>query len=146
IPRSGIFWCRGRILTDHADTVIERDRKRSTICRLSSETPDHDVPGAVRIPSPAVPVSQLHNVYWSDEMYRIFCLDPGPTAPSSMEAARRLHPEDIPQHHATVQQAILDKSDFESDYRLLLPNGTTKYIHVVGHPVVNPSGDVIEIV
>src|SRR5260221_14645499 len=32
--------------------------------------------------------------YWSNEMYRIFGLDPGPTPPSHMEEVRRLAPED----------------------------------------------------
>jgi len=45
-----------------------------------------------------------------------------------------------------VEQAIRDRSDFEVDYRLVLPNGAARYIHVVGHPIVNASGDVIEIV
>jgi PAS domain S-box-containing protein len=101
---------------------------------------------AVRVPSSAVDVPQMQSIYWSNEMYQIFCLDPGPTPPSYAEIERRHQPEDIPLYHAIVKQAILDKTDFELDYRLVLPNGTTKYIHAVGHPVVNPSGDVIELV
>jgi PAS domain S-box-containing protein len=84
--------------------------------------------------------------YWSKEMYRIFGLDPDPTPPSYMEVVRRLHPEDARYFTPVVEQAIRDRTDFETDYRLLLPNGAAKYIHVVGHPVVNPSGDVIELV
>jgi PAS domain S-box-containing protein len=86
------------------------------------------------------------NVYWSKEMYRIFGLDPGPTPPSPMEFVRRLHPEDAPYHPRVIERAIRDGTDFEIDYRLLLPDGAAKYIHVVGHPVVNASGDVIELV
>src|ERR1700730_11280848 len=86
------------------------------------------------------------NVYWSKEMYRILGLDPGPTPPSPMEVARRLHPEDAPYHPRVVERAIRDGTDFEIDYRLLLPDGAAKYIHVVGHPVVDGSGDVIELV
>ena len=63
-----------------------------------------------------------------------------------MEVARRLHPEDARYYTPVVEQAIRDRTDFEVDYRLLLPNGAAKYIHVVGHPVVNASGDVIELV
>src|ERR1700692_2228957 len=99
----------------------------------------------------AAQVSQKENVYWSNvywskEMYRIFGLDPGPTPPSPIEFVRRLHPEDAPYHPGVVERAIRDGTDFEIDFRLLLPDGAAKYIHVVGHPVVNGSGDVIELV
>jgi PAS domain S-box-containing protein len=94
----------------------------------------------------AVQVPQMENVYWSKEMYRIFGLDPDRKPPSYMEVVRRLHPEDSPYHTQVVEQAIRDRTDFESDYRLLLSNGADKYIHVVGHPVVSASGDVIEFV
>src|SRR5437879_3127087 len=86
------------------------------------------------------------NVYWSKEMYRIFGFDPDPTPPSSVEVVRRLHPEDAPYHPRMVERAIRDGTDFELDYRLLLPDGAAKYIHAVGHPVVNASGDVVELV
>ena len=86
------------------------------------------------------------NVYWSKEMFRIFGFDPDPTPPSPMEVVRRLHPEDAPSHPRMVERAIRDGTDFELDYRLLLPDGAAKYIHAVGHPVVNASGDVIELV
>src|ERR1700719_1921919 len=99
----------------------------------------------------AAQVSQKENVYWSNvywskEMYRIFGLDPGPTPPSPMEVARRLHPEYAPDHPRVVERAIRGGTDFEIDHRLLLPDGVAKYIHVVGHPVVDGSGDVIELV
>src|SRR5216683_1010872 len=84
--------------------------------------------------------------YWSKEMYRIFGLDPGPTPPSFMEVVRRLQPEDAGYNTPVVEQAVRDGTDFEIEYRLLLPDGAAKYIHVVGHPVVNSSGDVIELV
>src|SRR2546425_4661613 len=84
--------------------------------------------------------------YWSKEMYRIFGLDPDSTPPSFMEVVRRVHPADALYYTPVVEQAIRDKTDFEIEYRLLLPNGQAKYIHVVGHPVVNASGDVIELV
>jgi PAS domain S-box-containing protein len=93
-----------------------------------------------------LPRSGWNASYWSKEMYRIFGLDPGPTPPSYIEVVRRMHPEDARYYTPVVEQAIRDRTDFEIDYRLLLPNGAAKYIHVVGHPVVNASGDVIELV
>jgi PAS domain S-box-containing protein len=93
-----------------------------------------------------VPRSGWDASYWSNEMYRIFDLDPGPTPPPYMEVVRRLHPEDARHYTPVVEQAIRDRTDFEIDHRVLLPNGAAKYIHVVGHPVLNASGDVIELV
>jgi PAS domain S-box-containing protein len=52
----------------------------------------------------------------------------------------------MPHLDAVVEQAIRARTDFEEDYRLLLPDGRTKYIHAVGHPVVDASGEVIELV
>jgi len=99
---------------------------------------------AVRVPR----MENLYwsNVYWSKEMYRIFGFDPKPTPPPHTEVARRLHPEDARNYTIVVEQAIRDRTDFEIDYRLLLPNGAAKHIHVVGHPELNASGDVIELV
>src|SRR5260370_8584034 len=36
--------------------------------------------------------------------------------------------------------------DFEAQFRLLLPDGTTRYVHGVGHPVFNASGATLEFV
>ena len=91
-----------------------------------------------------VRIPQMENVYWSKEMYRIFGLDPDSTPPT--EIGRRLYPEDAPYFKDAIEHAIRDRTDFEADYRILLPNGAVKYIHAVGYPVVNASGDVIELV
>jgi PAS domain S-box-containing protein len=120
--------------------------RRSEAYLAEAQKLTHTGSWAVQVPSSAVQVPQMQSVYWSNEMYRIFGLDPGPTPPSYTEIARRHQPDDIPYYHAIVEQAIRDRTDFEIDYRLLLPNGTTKHIHAVGHPVVNASGDVIELV
>ena len=94
----------------------------------------------------AVDVASMENIYWSPEMYRIFGLDPAPKPPSYSEVSRlRLHPDDT-SYHGIVEQAIRDKTDFEADYRLLLPHGGTRHIHSVGHLVVNECGEVVEII
>jgi len=51
-----------------------------------------------------------------------------------MEVVRQLHPEDAPYHPGVVERAIRDGTDFEMDFRLLLPDGAAKYIHVVRTP------------
>jgi PAS domain S-box-containing protein len=124
--------------------ITERKQREEALRRsegylAEAQTLTHTGSWAVRVP-------QMENVYWSKEMYRIFGLDPGPPPPSYTEVGRRLHPEDARYYTPVIEQAIRDGTDFEADYRLLLPNGAAKYIHAVGHPVVNASGDVIELV
>ncbi len=43
-------------------------------------------------------------------------------------------------------EAIREKADFEVDFRIVLPDGPTRYVHSVGHPVVGDGGEVIELV
>src|SRR5258707_11480903 len=81
-----------------------------------------------------VRIPEMENVYWSKEMYRIFGLDPDSAPPT--EVGRQLYPEDAPYFKDVIEHAIRDRTDFEADYRILLPNGAVKYIHAVGYPVV----------
>jgi PAS domain S-box-containing protein len=149
----------GHPVLDETGNIVEyvgtdadvTERKRDEEALQRSEGYLAEAQKLTRTGSWAAQVSQMENVswsnfYWSEELYRIFGFDPGPTPPSEVEIGWRLHPEDVLCNRPVVEQAIRDRSDFEVDYRLVLPNGAAKYIHVVGHPIVNASGDVIEIV
>jgi PAS domain S-box-containing protein len=85
-------------------------------------------------------------LYLSEEWYRVYGFDPEAGMPSLEERLQRVHPEDRARWQATVDRAIREKSDYEVEFRILLPAGTVRYIHTVGHPVVNASGDLVEFV
>jgi PAS domain S-box-containing protein len=57
---------------------------------------------------------------------------------------RRLHPEDRERTIDAIEQRIRERTDFELDYRTGHANGTIKYIHALGHPVFDSSGDLVE--
>jgi PAS domain S-box-containing protein len=78
--------------------------------------------------------------YWSQEHFRIFGFDPEKAMPSYRMFLQRIHPEDRPRAEQTIDRAVRDRSDFVQEYRLVLPDGSIKYVHTVGHPVVNASG------
>jgi PAS domain S-box-containing protein len=143
--------------------ITERKKAESELTRsegylAEAQKLTHTGSWAVRVPSmenaqretgqelAVIPRFGWDASYWSKEMYRILGFDPGPVPPSYAEVVKRLHPEDARRNTAVVEQAIRDRTDFENDFRLLLPDGPAKYIHVVGHPVVNASGEVIELV
>jgi PAS domain S-box-containing protein len=85
-------------------------------------------------------------LHLSEEWYRIYGFDPEEGMPVWEERLQRVHPEDRAKWQATIDRAIREKSDYEVEFRILLPGGTVKYIHTVGHPVLNASGDLMEFV
>jgi PAS domain S-box-containing protein len=91
------------------------------------------------------PISR-ENVYWSREVYRIYGFDPSEGMASYQAATGRVHPDDRARFDSSVQQAIAERTDFRVQHRLLMPDGTAKYVRTVGHPVFNESGGLVEFV
>jgi PAS domain S-box-containing protein len=82
----------------------------------------------------------------SEEWYRVYGFDPEKGMPGWEERLNRVHPQDRAKWQETIDRAIHEKSDYEVEFRILLPDGTVKYIHTVGHPVLNACGDLTEFV
>ena len=80
-------------------------------------------------------------VYWSKEHFRIFDYDPETTKPSYSLLMERIHPEDRFSFEEILNRAVRDKRDFEYDYRIVLPDRSTKFLRSVGQALVNPSGE-----
>ena len=85
-------------------------------------------------------------VYWSQESYRIFGLDPLRVKPTHEVFLNRTHPDDRAALEHTTRQAILDRNHFQSDFRIILEDGTIRHIHTVGHPVIDAGGELVEFV
>jgi PAS domain S-box-containing protein len=92
--------------------------------------------------SPANPESS----YWSSEYYRIYGFDPAKDASRHSAVLERIHSDDRAGLDRKFKEAIRQKTDFEDDFRIILPDGTEKRLHMVAHPVIDPSGEVIEFV
>jgi PAS domain S-box-containing protein len=58
----------------------------------------------------------------------------------------RMHPDDRLRVEQAYREAHVKKADFESEFRIVLPDGTIKNIHSVGHPIASESGDIVEFV
>jgi PAS domain S-box-containing protein len=85
-------------------------------------------------------------LHLSEEWYRIYGFDPEEGLSAWEKRLQRMHPEDRAKWQETINRAISEKSDYEGEHRILLPDGTVKHTHTVGHPVLNASGDVIQFV
>src|SRR6266404_3341782 len=85
-------------------------------------------------------------VHSSAEHSRLYGFDPENGLPSFEEFRQRVHPEDRAVIIEALEKANSTGKDFEAHFRVVLPDGTTKFICCVGHPVFNPSGDGGELV
>lgn len=84
--------------------------------------------------------------YFSEECYRMLGFDPQHGPPQYEEFFQRVHPDDQDKLKTAVETAGREKVEFELDYRVIPPGGQIRDIHVLGHPVFSPSGDLVEYV
>jgi PAS domain S-box-containing protein len=91
-------------------------------------------------------VPDRNALHLSDEWYRIYGFDPEDGMPTWEERLQRIHPEDRAKWKGTLDRALTEQSEYEVEFRILLPGGSVKYIHTVGHPVLNASGDLVQFV
>ena len=84
--------------------------------------------------------------YWSEETYRVLGFDPDAGPPRFETFFERLCPEDQVRVRDLFENAIRDKTDFETDYGVVRPGGAIRNIHAVGHPVCDEVGNLVEFV
>ena len=71
-------------------------------------------------------------IIWSEETFRVFQYD-RTTVPTVEFILQRVHPEDAALVKQTIEHASREGKDFEHEYRLAMPGGSIKYVHVVAH-------------
>jgi len=80
-------------------------------------------------------------IFWSDETFRIFGYEEMPSATVDM-VLQRVHPEDRALVGGTIDRASGDRKDFDLEHRLLMPDGSVKYVHVKARRVDDETGDI----
>ncbi|OKO71820.1 PAS domain S-box protein [Bradyrhizobium sp. AS23.2] len=80
-------------------------------------------------------------IIWSKESSRIFQFDEL-TKPSIQLLLERIHPGDRAAAQQKAFQAAHEGKDFENEYRLLLPDGSTKYLHSVARATRDANGSI----
>jgi PAS domain S-box-containing protein len=84
--------------------------------------------------------------YWSEECYRVLGFDPHGGLPRFETFFERIHPDDQPRAAETFERAQRERAEFEADFRIVHLGGEIRDIHAVGHPVLAPSGELLELV
>ena len=84
---------------------------------------------------------------WSEEEYRIHGLDPaGPSPTYDMMLQKHIYPDDAELLHETFKKAIQDKSVYELEHRIVLPDGSVRWVYDRANPYFDMQGDLVRYV
>ncbi|NJK75774.1 MAG: PAS domain S-box protein [Microcoleus sp. SU_5_6] len=82
---------------------------------------------------------------WSEELFRIFGLEPADCGPSIEQQARAIHPEDLELWRTEVQRGIDFGIPFDFDLRLYRPDGTLRHINSLGEVETDAKGKPVKL-
>jgi signal transduction histidine kinase len=71
-------------------------------------------------------------VTWSEQLYRIFQIDRDAQVTFEL-IGTRIHPEDLSVFQEQIERSRRDGSDVRLEFRLQMPDGAVKYVHVAAH-------------
>jgi PAS domain S-box-containing protein len=71
-------------------------------------------------------------ITWSEQLYRIFQIDRDARVTFEL-IGTRIHPEDLSVFQEHIERSRRDRSDVHLEFRLQMPDGAVKYVHVVAH-------------
>ncbi|GAB4402602.1 MAG: hypothetical protein OHK0048_20610 [Rhodoferax sp.] len=69
---------------------------------------------------------------WSDEIYRIFDVEPQSFGANLAAFFERVHPQDRTLVRETFERALAERTPYSVEHRLLLPSGRIKWVHERG--------------
>ncbi|MBN3846800.1 MULTISPECIES: PAS domain S-box protein [Burkholderiaceae] len=72
------------------------------------------------------------NIVWSEQIYRMFELESGRRVRSGFVASR-IHPDDRGAVLDIIERARRGERDLECQHRLMMPDQSVKYVHMIAH-------------
>jgi PAS domain S-box-containing protein len=122
------------------------DRKRAEQALMRSEAYLIETQKLTHTGSWAWDARNQRVLYCSEEMLRIFGLDPQEDLPTRKNFRQRVHPEDRNRVDESFARVVNERVDSFDEYRVVLPDGTVKQVYSSGHPVLDANGELIEFV
>ena len=81
-----------------------------------------------------------NDLYWSEEVYHIYGVDPATFVPSFDAVGKAMHPDDLEPFVKAVNAALYEGHPYEMDYRLIRPDGTERTVHTIGEVSYDAAG------
>jgi PAS domain S-box-containing protein len=136
---------RGKIGKWFGTLTDVEDRKRAEESLRSSEAYLVEAQSLTQTGSCAIDGRSHETMYWSEEMFRLFDFDPQQGLPTFDQWLQRVHPEDREKLKLASERTFVNKVNCDVEFRVVKPDGTVKHIHGIGHPVLSPTGELVQV-
>jgi PAS domain S-box-containing protein len=136
----------GELLQFTGVSIDVTEQKHAEIALRSSEAYLMEAQKLTHTGSCAMNGASREIQYWSEEMFRLFGFDPQEGLPMWDQWLERIHPEDRDKFRMAGDKTFLEKVYCDVEFRTASPDGTVKHIHGIGHPVLSPSGELVQVV
>ena len=83
---------------------------------------------------------------WSDEIYKIFGYTPQEVEPTYDAFLATIHPDDREKVSTAVNKAVKAKEDYNIFHRIILPDGSQKTVHEIGHAIYDAKSIPIQMI
>src|SRR5262249_8536680 len=90
-------------------------------------------------------VPKTNAVRWSKENFTILGLAPFSIEPDYHTWAGSVHPDDLPTAIAELDRAIAENREFRYEYRIILPDGSARWVEDRGKPVYDEGGKCVKV-
>ena len=86
---------------------------------------------------------EMGGMQWSDEVYRIYGLNPGGDDTNFKTVMNYVHAEDRDFVSRSIKNILRDKSELNIDYRIVLTDGTVRYVQLQAEPDIDAAGNLV---
>jgi PAS domain S-box-containing protein len=136
----------GRIVKWHGTNIDIENLKRTESRLRQSEANLAEAQRLSHTGSWALDPAATKVLYWSAECYRIWGFDAAQGLPNRETVWKRIHPGDRDRMYRETQEALRQKRDYKVDFRIVLPDGTVKYLEAIGHHLFSTHGELVQVV
>lgn len=87
-----------------------------------------------------------NKLIWDDQMYKLYGITPDMFSGAYDAWRSGLHPEDTQRGDDEIQMALRGEKEFDTEFRVLWPNGSIRYIRAIAIVQRDPSGKPLRMV
>ncbi|MBD2000794.1 PAS domain S-box protein [Leptolyngbya sp. FACHB-541] len=144
---------KSRFFTDSSGELVRvigfiadvSDRKLAETKLRQSETALLAAQRVVHVGSWEVDIENFSGS-WSEELFRIFGLDPNQPRPTRAEMLQQfIHPDDLEKVQQADNRTLAEGAPYQIDHRIIRPDGSIRHVEARGEVTLNDRGNVVKL-